>query len=168
MKKGELVINTTATIVVAIVAISLFLMIIYLRFPAISRALYCRMPFLAQSQKCTETVLQKIRVSVVNNTCPVIDTLLAHSIACWEQGNFGKSGDTIYCYEVSFSPNCYFDLLSEKNITEAIYLNHLCDILPNNDVNPECGASNRLVLLANITREKNILIKYTSHQIVYE
>ena len=97
--------------------------------------------------------------------CAIKNEIMAEAVACWERSGLGKSSSDIKCYELSIPESCTsVENLNESSLTDAM-LNEsdLCEVLGNNDANPECGRYNQIDWnIVKAVPGRNILIEYSS------
>jgi len=115
----------------------------------------------------TTTSKGRIILSALNveyKKCLVKEEIVANALACWERANFGKSDKDISCYEISIPESCgAVEDVTEEDITDLLIKNNLCEVLPNNDVNSECGNADKIEWkIMHVASGRNIFIRYSS------
>ena len=114
----------------------------------------------------TKGVIMLSGLDIIYKRCLVREEIVANALACWERANFGKSNKDISCYEITIPEKCgAVEDTTEEDITELLLKNKLCDILPNNDVDVNCGKSDKIDWrIKHVFVGRNILIRYSSDE----
>lgn len=190
-KKGDIAINLVLIIVIAVISIFLLIGLFATKLPGFSKSLYCKTFFHVYSKTFVPSGLRvdpeycqesaALRVDLITNSTmgnqssgatleeTFRNSIVAYSFACWKETDFGRLTERLLCFELTTPPNMPQVQFSERDATDLMLDNNLCDAFPNDDERPTCGSEDRLEFLTNPLRVEgrtNLLIEYDGTQVL--
>jgi hypothetical protein len=180
-RKADISINMIMVIVISIISIVMLLGIFSTKLPTFAKSIYCKTFFYVHSATfvpkeirqdqsfCRDTKAMNPPVTLSNETTLNI-TLLGYMTACWKQAEYGQYANNLICYELVIGPRIETPaVITEREVTEILIQNNICDVFANNDVpGTTCGDRNDIewgIVDDTIQTEQNLLVEYVDHKI---
>ncbi|MBN1386323.1 hypothetical protein JW968_05115 [Candidatus Woesearchaeota archaeon] len=189
-RKADISIGLMLVLFVAVISVAMLVGLFATKLPGFSKSLYCKTFYHVYSATfvpkglrvdksyCVEE--QVLRVDLITNSTfgggsggdlksLVNLSITAYAFACWKETEYGRLTKPLLCYELTTPASMPEVTVKEEDVANILLENGLCDILPDNDVNPDCGTENRLDFPYDditVKGRSNILIEYNGSVIL--